>query len=45
MLDIMENEPVCKDLNFGVGDGNLHYYLYNWRVSKLSVKELGMVLV
>ena len=45
MLDIMENEPVVKDLNFGVGDGNLHYYLYNWRVNKLNVKELGMVLV
>jgi glycylpeptide N-tetradecanoyltransferase len=35
-LDIQENETYLKDLKFGVGDGNLHYYLYNWRVPELK---------
>jgi glycylpeptide N-tetradecanoyltransferase len=34
-LDIMENEKMLKELKFGVGDGHLHYYLYNWRVPEL----------
>jgi len=29
-LDVQENLEVMKELNFGVGDGNLHYYLYNF---------------
>lgn len=33
-LDILNNEPEMKELKFGVGDGNLHYYFYNWRVEK-----------
>jgi len=44
-LNIQDNEPIFKELNFGVGDGNLHYYLYNWRVRKLSPGQIGMVLV
>eukprot|EP00825_Cyclidium_porcatum_P037632 TRINITY_DN4193_c0_g1_i1.p1 TRINITY_DN4193_c0_g1~~TRINITY_DN4193_c0_g1_i1.p1 ORF type:complete len:249 (+),score=53.17 TRINITY_DN4193_c0_g1_i1:77-823(+) len=45
-LDIMENAQFLKDLKFSPGDGNLHYYLYNWRMSKdLLPKDLGMVLV
>jgi glycylpeptide N-tetradecanoyltransferase len=35
-LDILENEKVLKELKFGVGDGNLHYYLYNWRIPALN---------
>jgi len=45
MLDIMDNEPVLKELRFGVGDGNLHYYFYNWRVPDIECKDIGMVLV
>ena len=45
MLDLMENEGVVKDLNFGVGDGTLHYYLYNWRSNELQPKEVGLVLL
>lgn len=44
-LDVQQNLEVFKELNFGVGDGNLHYYLYNWRIQKLDPKDLGMVLV
>lgn len=30
-LDLMENKTFLEKLKFGIGDGNLHYYLYNWR--------------
>mgnify|MGYP001616264800 CR=1 FL=1 len=35
-LDIMKNSEYFQDLKFGVGDGNLHYYFYNWRIQKLA---------
>lgn len=34
-----------EELKFGVGDGNLHYYLYNWRIRKIQPKDVGIVLV
>eukprot|EP01016_Furgasonia_blochmanni_P051696 TRINITY_DN8169_c0_g1_i1.p1 TRINITY_DN8169_c0_g1~~TRINITY_DN8169_c0_g1_i1.p1 ORF type:complete len:156 (-),score=26.76 TRINITY_DN8169_c0_g1_i1:169-636(-) len=45
-LDIMENGSFLKELKFNPGDGCLHYYLYNWRVSKkeLEPKDIGTVL-
>ena len=30
-LDLMENKEFLDKLKFGIGDGNLQYYLYNWR--------------
>merc|ERR1711971_262709 len=30
-INIMENEQFLKELKFGVGDGYLQYYLYNWK--------------
>ncbi len=44
-LDIMENEHFLKELKFGIGDGNLHYYLYNWRIPELKSPQMGIVLV
>lgn len=42
----MENDQFINELNFCPGDGNLHFYLYNWMMpNKLAPKELGMVLV
>lgn len=35
-LDILENEKFLKELKFGIGDGNLHYYLYNWRIPEMK---------
>ncbi|KAJ7285742.1 N-myristoyl transferase [Mycena rebaudengoi] len=35
-LTLMDNVPILKDLKFGVGDGHLNYYLYNWRTAKLA---------
>jgi glycylpeptide N-tetradecanoyltransferase len=45
-LDIMDNAEFLQELKFGVGDGFLHYYLYNWNLQqRLSVAQLGVVLV
>jgi len=30
-LDLMDNKEFLEKLKFGVGDGNLQYYLYNWK--------------
>ncbi|KAJ7632713.1 N-myristoyl transferase [Roridomyces roridus] len=35
-LTLMDNVSILKDLKFGVGDGFLNFYLYNWRTSKLA---------
>lgn len=44
-LDVMDNEEFLQELKFGVGDGNLHYYFYNWRIPELTPKEVATVLV
>jgi len=44
-LDLMDNKEFLKELKFGEGDGNLNYYLYNWRCPKLPKEELGLVLL
>ncbi|KXN86917.1 Glycylpeptide N-tetradecanoyltransferase [Leucoagaricus sp. SymC.cos] len=35
-LTLMDNVSFLKDLNFGLGDGNLNFYLYNWRTAPLA---------
>lgn len=35
-LDLMENKQFLEQLKFGVGDGNLQYYLYNWRCPTMT---------
>mmetsp|Transcript_16098 Transcript_16098/g.34830 ORF Transcript_16098/g.34830 Transcript_16098/m.34830 type:complete len:429 (-) Transcript_16098:795-2081(-) len=45
-LDLLENEVYLKDLKFGIGDGSLHYYIYNWRVAGLMApQEVGLILM
>ena len=44
-LNIMKNEEVFQELKFGMGDGNLHYYLYNWQLPALEPSDVGIVLV
>ena len=44
-LDVMENETFLKDLKFGIGDGRLQYYFYNYRVKGINPSDVGMVLV
>jgi glycylpeptide N-tetradecanoyltransferase len=42
----MNNEEYLKELKFGVGDGHLRYYLYNWKVpGPVKPSDLGMILV
>jgi len=51
-LDILENQAFLKELKFAVGDGSLHYYLYNWFMSggtkdtpPLQPSEVGLVML
>lgn len=46
-LDILENsKDLLTDLKFGIGDGNLHYYLFNWRVNaQLEPSDIGLICV
>ncbi|XP_078446525.1 myristoyl-CoA:protein N-myristoyltransferase [Wolffia australiana] len=45
-LDVMHNDKFLKELKFGPGDGQLHYYLYNYRLrQQLKPSELGLVLL
>ncbi|KDD73099.1 myristoyl-CoA:protein N-myristoyltransferase, partial [Helicosporidium sp. ATCC 50920] len=45
-LDILENAEVLKDLKFGIGDGKLRYYLYNWRVKEpVQAKDVGLIML
>jgi len=43
-LDLMENSEFLEKLKFGIGDGNLQYYLYNWRCPDVTPGEIGLVL-
>jgi len=43
-LDLMENSEFLEKLKFGIGDGNLQYYLYNWKCPKMDPKKIGLVL-
>jgi len=44
-LESMDNLQFLKDLKFGPGDGELHYYLYNWMVKDIPKENLGLILL
>lgn len=44
-LNVMENADALKNLKFGIGDGFLQYYLYNWKVRPISPDQIGLVLL
>ena len=44
-LDIMENKTVFKDLLFGMGDGKLKYYFYNFVCPDTKPEDLSLVLM
>ncbi|CAE8596740.1 unnamed protein product [Polarella glacialis] len=44
-LNVMENESFLKELKFGIGDGFLQYYLYNWKCPKIEPSAIGLVLL
>jgi len=43
-LDLMDNKEFLEPLKFGIGDGNLQYYLYNWRCPSMTPGKIGLVL-
>mmetsp|Transcript_7313 Transcript_7313/g.10457 ORF Transcript_7313/g.10457 Transcript_7313/m.10457 type:complete len:382 (-) Transcript_7313:162-1307(-) len=44
-LSQMENDQFLSDLKFGIGDGTLQYYLYNWSCPTMESKDVGIVLL
>lgn len=44
-LDIMDNQVFLKALNFAIGDGSLHYYLYNWKTSLITPDKIGVAML
>jgi len=44
-LDVMENRAFFDNLKFGVGDGHLQYYLYNWKCPEMEPTDVGLVLL
>jgi len=44
-LNVMENDQFLKELKFGIGDGFLQYYLYNWKCPKITPDGMGLVLL
>lgn len=43
-LNLMQNQKFLEELKFGIGDGNLNYYLYNWKCPSLEPSQIGLVL-
>eukprot|EP01156_Anaeramoeba_ignava_P019472 Anaeramoba_ignava/a96272_119.p1 GENE.a96272_119~~a96272_119.p1 ORF type:complete len:400 (+),score=103.73 a96272_119:170-1369(+) len=44
-LNIMDNDDFIHNLRFGLGDGHLHYYLYNWASPEILPKEIGLTML
>ena len=44
-LDVMENLLFLENLKFGMGDGFLQYYLYNWQCEEMRAQDIGLVLL
>ncbi|XP_010133127.1 PREDICTED: glycylpeptide N-tetradecanoyltransferase 1, partial [Buceros rhinoceros silvestris] len=38
-LDLMENKTFLEKLKFGIGDGNLQYFLYNWKCPSMAPEK------
>lgn len=44
-LDLARHGEFFKDLKFHIGDGELHYYLYNWKCRPLANNTNSLVLL
>ena len=44
-LDVQGNRPIFDPLKFGMGDGNLQYYVYNWKAPEIQSEDIGLVLL
>jgi hypothetical protein len=36
----MDNRDFLEKLKFGVGDGNLQYYIYNWKCPQMNPEKV-----
>lgn len=41
----MENKAFLEELKFGMGDGNLQYYLYNWKCPPIPPEKVCSLLM
>lgn len=37
----MDNKTFLEKLKFGIGDGNLQYYLYNWKCPPMDPEKVS----
>jgi len=44
-LNLMDNDDFLQELKFGLGDGNLQYYIYNWACPEMPPDQVGIVLL
>lgn len=44
-LDTYRNQEFIKMLQFGVGDGQLRYYLFNWTTDPLLPDQIGLCML
>lgn len=44
-LDLAQHSDFLKELKFHVGDGELNYYLYNWKCRPLDKEKNALVLL
>jgi glycylpeptide N-tetradecanoyltransferase len=44
-LDLMDNQEFLEELKFGIGDGTLQYYVYNWSCPEMPSNQVGIVLL
>lgn len=44
-LALMENQDTFEPLKFGMGDGQLQYYIFNWNCKPMESKQVGIVLL
>lgn len=45
-LNLMDNdEHLMNALKFGAGDGQLRFYLYNWKTKPLKPNEIGFIML
>lgn len=44
-LDVFDNEYILAPLKFVKGDGQLHYYIYNYSMLKINRNQCGLILL
>jgi len=45
LTEVMQHKRVLEDLMFKAGDGQLHHYLFNWRVPAINAEDIGIVMM